>query len=115
MQLLEKQKQSRVKSQLKSKVNLEAGGNIKITVENEQVLTTQESVLKVVPVGNEETNLGKSVSESSDTFETRLLKMSEEQKGKALEKYETTFNDFRFISIFLEELGRSRKFFWFQV
>ncbi|XP_063708117.1 uncharacterized protein LOC134836813 isoform X2 [Culicoides brevitarsis] len=75
MQLLEKQKQSRVKA--KPKINLEAGGNIKVTVVNDAPCT------EIVPP-----------TKIEDTFEARLAKMSDEAKEKALEKYETSYNDF---------------------
>lgn len=102
MQLLEKQKQCRLKSQPKSKVNVEEGGNIKVTVENAPP-TTPENAKKPTPrkvLGNKVTVLARTTSESSDTFESRVSKMSEHQKGIALEKYETNYNDFRFISRF---------------
>lgn len=101
MQLLEKQKQSRLKSQPKSKVNVEEGGNIKVTVENAP--TTPENAKKPLPrkvLGTKVTVLARTTSESSDTFESRVSKMSEHQKEIALEKYETNYNDFRFISRF---------------
>lgn len=103
--MLEKQKQSRLKSQLTSKVP-EVVGDIKVIVENDakKPENSQQTPQRKVLLMNKEATVTRSTSESSDTFETRLSKMSEEQKEKALERYETTYNDFRFISLFVKAL-----------